>query len=69
MFQNVSSEVLLALFKFQAKILSRWGICIQGEWQKYSPPFPPLSKCEEPKDIGYSMSMGNLILGVDSVTV
>ena len=31
--------------------------------------FPPLSKDEKLKDIGHSMRMGNLILGVNSVTV
>ena len=31
--------------------------------------FPPLSKDEKLKDIGHSMSMGNLILGANRVTV
>ena len=44
--QNVSNEVLLAWFKFQTKIPSRSGVCIQGEWQKYTPPSPPLCKDE-----------------------
>ena len=30
-FQNVSNEVLLTWFKFQAKISSRSRVCVQGE--------------------------------------
>ena len=69
MWQNVNNEVLLAWFKFQAKIPSRSGVCVQGEWQKYTPPSPPLSKDEGLKNIGHSMSIRNLIFGVNSVTV
>ena len=43
-FQNVFNEVLSAWFKFQMKIPTRCGVCIQGEWLKYSRPSPPLSK-------------------------
>ena len=57
-----------AEFKFQAKITSRSGVCIQGEWQKYTSSSPLLSKDEGLQDIGHSMSIGNLILGVNSVT-
>ena len=64
-----SFEVLLAWFKFQAKIPGRSGVCVQGEWQKYTPPSPPLSKDEGLKNIGHSMSIRNLIFGVNSVTV
>ena len=60
---------MLAWFKFQAKIPSRSGVCVQGEWQKYTPPSPPLSKDEGLKNIGHSMSIRNLIFGVNSVTV
>ena len=67
--QNVSNEVLSAWFKFQAKIQIRSGVCVQGEWQKYTRLSPPFSKDERLKDIGHSMSIGNLILGVTSVTV
>ena len=69
MFQNVSHEILSALFKFQAKMPTRSGVCIQGEWQKCTRPSSPLSKDEGLKDIGHSMSIGNLICGVNSVTV
>ena len=51
------------------KILSRSAICVQGERQKYIPPFPPLFKDEGLRDIRHSMSIGNLILGVTSVAV
>ena len=69
MWQNVNNEVLLSWFKFQAKIPSRSGVCIQGEWQKYTPPFPPPFKDEALKNIGHNMSIRNLIFGVNSVTV
>ena len=69
MWQNVNNEVLLAWFKFQAKIPSRSGVCFQGEWQKYTPPSLPLSKGDGLKNIGHSMSNKNLIFGVNSVTV
>ena len=46
-----------------------FGVCVQGQRQKYTPPSPPLSKVEELRDIRYSMSIGNLILGANSVTV
>ena len=36
---------------------------------KMHPPTPPLSKDEGLRDIEHSMSIGNLILGVNSVTV
>ena len=67
--QNVNNEVLLVWFKFQAKIPSRSGVCVQGEWQKYTPPSPPLSKDEGLKNIGHCISIRNLIFGVNSVTV
>ena len=69
MWQNVSNEVLLAWFKFQAKIPSRFGVCVQGEWQKYTPPLPPLSKDEGLQNSGHSKGIGNLIFGVNSSTV
>ena len=69
MWRNVNNEVLLALFKFQAKIPSCSGVCVQGEWHKYTPPSSPLSKDEGLKNIGHSMSIRNLIFGVSSVTV
>ena len=37
--------------------------------KKIPPPSSPLSKDEVLKDIGHIMSIGNLILGVNSVTV
>ena len=67
--QNVSNKVLLAWSKFQAKLPSRSGVCVQGEWQKYSSPSPPLPKDEGISDIGHCSSIGNLVLGVNSVTV
>ena len=51
------------------KIPSRSGVCVQGKWQKYSPPSPLLSKQKEIKNIGHSMSIRSLIFGVNSVTV
>ena len=69
MCQNVFNKVLLAWFKFQAKIPNCSGIYVQREWQRYTPPFPPLSKDEGLKDIGRSMRIKNLILRVNSVTV
>ena len=69
MWQNANNEVLLSWFKFQAKIPSRSGVCLQGEWQKYTPPSPPLSKDEALKNIEHSMSIRNLIFGVKSVKV
>ena len=67
--QNVSNKVLLAWSKFQAKLPSRSGVCVQGEWQKCSSPSPPLPKEEGISDIGHCSSIGNLVLGVNSVTV
>ena len=67
--QNVNNEVLLAWFKFQVKIPSRSGVCVQGERQKHTPLSRPLSKDEELKNIGHSMSIKNLSFGVNSVTV
>ena len=52
--QNVSVDVLSAWFIFRAKIPTHSGACLGGEWQK---------------DIGNSMNIGNLILGVNNVTV
>ena len=69
MWQSVNNEVLLSWFKFQAKISSRSGVCLLGEWQKYTPPFPPPFKDEALKNIGHSMSIRNLIFGVNNVTV
>ena len=69
MSQNVNNEALLSWFKFQAKISSRSGVCLQGEWQKYTPPSPPLSKDEGLKNIGHNMRIRNLIFGANSVTV
>ena len=40
-----------------------------GRVTKIPPPSPPVSKDEELRDIGHSMSITNLILGVNSVTV
>ena len=70
MCQNVSDKGSLAWFKIQAKISSRYGVCVQGEWQKYTPPFPPLFIGKGLRDNGHSMSIANLILGVNnSVTI
>ena len=56
---------MLAWFKFQTKIPRRSGVCVQGERQKYTPHFPLLPKDEGLKNIGHSMSIGNLIFGVN----
>ena len=69
MWQNVNNEVLLAWFKFQEKNPGRSGVCVQREWEKYTPPSPPPSKGEGPKNIGHSMSIRNQVFGVNSVTV
>ena len=58
---------MLAWFRFQVKIPSCSGICVQGEWQKYISPSTPLSKGEGLRDMGYSIR--NLILVVNSTTV
>ena len=65
--QEVSNEVSLAWFKFQAKITCCFGVRVPWEWQKYTPPYPLLSKDEGLSNIGHSISIGNVILGVDSV--
>ena len=49
--------------KFQAVV------CVQREWQKYTSSSHPLSKDRGLRGIGHNMSLGNLILGVNSVTV
>ena len=54
-----------AWFKFQ----THFGVSLQGEWQKYTRLCTVLSKDEGPKNIGDSMNIGNLILGVNGVTV
>ena len=41
---------------------------VSGRVRKIPPPSPPLSKDKGLKDIGDIMSIGNLILGVNSVT-
>ena len=51
------------------KISSPSGAWVQGEWQKYTPHSPPLSKDEGLKNIGHSMSIKNPIFVVYSVTV
>ena len=53
----------------QAKIPSRFGAYFNGEWQKYTPLCPTLSKHEGLKGIGHSTSIRNLTFGVNSVTV
>ena len=60
---------MLTWFKFRSKIPSSSGVCVQREWQKYTPPSPSLSKDEGIKNIGHSTSIRNLIFGVNSVTV
>ena len=60
---------MLAWFKFRTRIPSSSGVCVQREWQKYTPPSPSLSKDEGIKNIGHSTSIRNLIFGVNSVTV
>ena len=69
MYQNVSNNVFLQWFNFQAKIPSRSGACVWGECQKYSPSSPSLSKDEGLREIGHRIIIGNLIWGVNSVTV
>ena len=60
---------MLVWFKFQVKMPSCSGVCVQVEWQKYTLPSPLLSKDEGLRDIGHSINIGNLILSVTSVTV
>ena len=69
MCQNVPNEVLLVWFKFQEKIPNRSEVYVQGEWQKHTSPSPPFSQDEGIKDTEHSMSIENLIWGVNSVTV
>ena len=42
---------------------------LSGRVTKIPPPSPPLSKDEGLRDTGHSMNIGNLILGVNNVTV
>ena len=56
-------------FKFQAKISTRSEVCVQGEWQKHTRLSPLISKDEGLEGIMHSMSIENLILGVNSVMV
>ena len=65
MCQNVNNEALLTWFKFQVKI----GVCVQRERQKYTHSSRSLSNDEGLKNIGHSMSVRNLIFGVNSVMV
>ena len=44
-----------------------WNM-VQGRVRKIPPPSPPLSKDETLKDIGHIVSIGNLILDVNSDT-
>ena len=68
--QNVSIDILSAWFIFRAKIPTHSGACLGGEWQKYTRFFfRSLTKDEGLKDIGNSMNIGNLILGINNVTV
>ena len=68
--QNVYDEVLLGWFKFQTKIPSPFGVTFNDKRvTKILPPFTPFSKDEGLRDIGHSMSIGNLILGANSVTI
>ena len=68
MYQNISNEVLSAWFKFQAKIPTRSGVLRKIDYNTPVPP-TPISKDEALKDIGHNMSIGNLILVVNSITV
>ena len=54
---------------FTQKISSLSGVCVEGEWLKYTPPSPKLFKDDRLKKNGYSMSIGNLIFSVNSATV
>ena len=67
--KNVYNEVLLVWFKYQAKTSSRSGVCVLGEWQKFTPPSPLLTKDERLRDIEHSMRIENLVWGVNIVTV
>ena len=58
-----------AWFKFRAKNPTHSGVCVQGEWQKHTCLFLPFSTDKVLKCTGHSISIGNLILGVNSVTV
>ena len=69
MCKNVPDEIFLVWFKCKTKISSCSGLCVQGELQKHTSSSPLLSKDEGLKDIGHSMNIGKLILGVNSVTV
>ena len=46
---------------------SFWNMLL-GRLRKITPPSPPVPKDEVLKDVGHSMSIGNLHLGVNSVT-
>ena len=57
------------MVQISGKIPSHSWVCIHEEWQKYTPPSPSLSKDEGLKNTGHSMSIRNLIFGVNSITV
>ena len=62
-----SSVSIVEIFKQKLQALLEYAF-----WEKEKkipPPSSPLSKYEVLKDIGHIMSIGNLILGVNSVTV
>ena len=65
----VPYEFLSAWFKFHVKISTRSVVRNQWRVTKIHPFSLPFSEDEGLRDIGHSMSIGNLILGVNSVTL
>ena len=65
----VPYEFLSALFKFQVKISTRSVVRNQWRVTKIHPFSLPFSEDEGLRATGHSMSIENLILGVNSVTV
>ena len=56
MCQNVSNEVSLAWFKFQAKIPSRSGVCVQEDT-----PLPPLRSLKTKNSGTFGISLASEI--------
>ena len=69
MCENVSNEVLLAWFKFQAKNSKLFWSMGSGRMTKYTPLSPPLSTDKGLKDIRHSMRIRNLMFGDSCVIV
>ena len=57
------------MVQISSEISTPFEVCVLGEWQKCTLPSPPFTKDERLGDIEHSVSIGNLIWDVNSVTV